>query len=507
MQTVISLDIGSTGTKACLINQTGKILAATYQRYNTYTDGRNVEQAPLDWWQAVCTGINELTKDQDLKNLEAIVLSGQMQNLILVEPEYPRTILYSDTRAEAEAILVDKILSTKNLNEITGNLQDASSLLAKLLWIKKNWPDAYRQSNGLLFGAHDYIAWKMTGAKIVDFTTASTTGLFCLNRNSWADQFFDELDLRQDWLPQLTSAGEIVGYLSDPAAQACGLPAGLPVIEGAGDAATATMGSGAGEPGQIYVYLGTSGWLAGTVSGEPVDPQTGIFNLRHPNPDYLIQIGPMITAAGNFEWLKRVFGELETKAVGKPEDQAYELINQIASIAPAGSHGLLYLPYLAGERAPFRDANARGSFIGLNFSTERGDIYRSVLEGVAFSMRSIYQAMILENHTPGRITLTGGGANSTLWAQIFADIFNCKVCILQDPANVGTRGAAMIAGRTLQWFHEANQIEQFYPVDKSFSPHPENAAVYDQIFPIFCQAYPGLKPVFDKMASAGLHSR
>ncbi|MEW5958556.1 MAG: FGGY-family carbohydrate kinase [Chloroflexota bacterium] len=499
METIVAIDIGTTGAKATLISRQGKILASAYVGYPTDSRENRVEQSPDDWWEAACASLHSLREQHPHLKPVGIALSGQMQDVILVDTEksLAPAILYADTRAQQEARQVLERLGEERLQQVTGNLQDASGLLAKLLWLKEHRPALYQSAHTLLVGAHDYLAWKLGGARVADYTTAATTGLLDLKANAWADGLFKTLGLRLDWLPELVPAEARVGQIDEAAAKETGLPAGLPIFHGAGDAATTTLGAGAGEPGRYYVYLGTSGWLAATQTGEPADPRTGIFNLRHPDPAQLIMIGPMLTAAGNFEWLRQQFGPLELAAWPAQEANPYDILNAQAAQAPAGSHGVIYLPYLAGERSPFRDAHARGVFFGLTVNTTRQDLYRAVLEGVAFSMRAIRQAMSLANQmAASELSLVGGGARSALWAQIFADVFACRVKVLADPGDVGARGAALIAGKALGWYDSFWPNAAYFPVQGVYEPASPAVQQYDRLFTVFGGLYPALQASF-----------
>ncbi len=506
MDVIVAIDIGTTGAKATLVDQAGTIVASAYASYPTHSHGNRVEQNPSDWWTATVTVLRSLWKQVPGVQPVAVALSGQMQDVILVgeQGHLAPAILYSDTRAETEIQMVHKSLGEVHLREVTGNLQDASSLLAKLLWVKRHQLEHYRQAHTLLLGAHDYVAWRLCGARVTDYTTASTTGLLDLAANAWAMELLDALELRMDWLPRLVRADAQVGEVGQAVARQTGMPAGIPVFHGAGDVATTTLGAGAGEPGRYYVYLGTSGWLATTELHTPVDPLTGIFNLCHPDPRRLILVGPMLMAAGNFEWLREQFGDLEVGVASPPGATAYEVLNALASEAPPGSQGLLYLPYLAGERAPFRDANARGVFFGLTRSTRRQDLYRAVLEGVAFSMRAIRDSMppSARGNADSELGMVGGGARSVLWAQIFADVFNCRVQVLADPGNVGARGAALIAGKALGWYSSYVPGPDFFPIQATLVPEPAVVECYDRLFEVFRTLYPALRSNFTSLAQA-----
>lgn len=499
MDAIIAVDAGTTGIKAALIDRNGRILFSHQAGYATQAHGNRIEQQPEDWWQAVIECLKAVVAANISSNLEGIAFSGQMQDLILIAKGkvIAPAILYSDTRAQAEADEVRQKISDITLETATGNLQDASSLLAKLLWLKKHRPDLYTQADKIFIGAHDFLTYKLCGSHLADFTTAATTGLMNLEENAWALDILHALDLRTDFLPALATSGTLAGHLSSDAAAAAGLPTGLPIYHGSGDAAAATVGAGAGEPGHFYAYLGTSGWLATARTGKPVDPNSGIFNLRHPDAVRLILIGPMLTAAGNFGWLHSAFGELEAAQSTDSHIDAFTSLNLAAAGAEPGSAGVMYLPHLAGERSPFRDPNARGVFFGINPNTSRAHLYRAVLEGVALSMRAIRQAMQTGEDSPiTDLNLVGGGARSALWAQIFADVFNCQVNVLADPSDAGARGAAIITGRALGWYDSYTPPGDFFPLQTALAPQPQSVGVYDRTFEVFQQLYPALKPVF-----------
>jgi xylulokinase len=522
MDVIAAVDVGTTGAKAALLDRDGSIVASAYASYPTRSQGNQIEQEPSDWWAATVTGLKSLWGQAPDVRTVAVAMSGQMQDVILVSEEdsLAPAILYSDTRGQTEIQSVHERLGDARLRAVTGNLQDASSLLAKLLWLKRRRPDLYNQARTLFVGAHDYVAWRLCrrrpeprpelvegpveGSRVTDYTTASTTGLLDLSANVWAVELLGALKLRTDWLPQLVAADAQVGEVGEAIARETGLPEGIPVFHGAGDVATTTLGAGAGEPGRYYAYLGTSGWLAATELQSPVDPLTGIFNLRHPDPERLILVGPMLMAAGNFEWLREQFGNLELNATGKPEATAYDVLNALASTAPPGSNGVLYLPYLAGERAPFRDANARGVFFGLTHRTTRQDLYRAVMEGVAFSMRAIRDVMPGSTLRAGdpELSMVGGGARSPRWAQIFADVFNCRVRVLAAPGDVGVRGAALIAGKALGWYASYVPGPDFFPIQATFLPEPATAGRYDRLFEVFRNLYPALRSNFAYLARA-----
>ncbi|MFN8439536.1 MAG: FGGY-family carbohydrate kinase [Caldilineaceae bacterium] len=537
MDTLLTLDIGTTGTKAALISRSGQILATGYADYPTYSEAGNiVEQDPEDWWRATLSAIqqlqekmnSDLSRDNSLPvlgrvreglGLSAIILSGQMQDCILLgcDGALGRAILYSDSRAQEEAAWLQQKIGAERLVEITGNEQGASSLLAKLLWLQKHDPERLAKTNAILIGAHDYVAWKLGAMPGADFTTASTTGLLDLQGKTWAYLLLQELGLDPFLLPLLQKSGTLAGELTAEAAALTGLTEGTPILRGCGDLGATTIGVGAGLPGRLYAYLGTSGWVAGSLLAATPNPQGGIFTLCHPDPQNFIQVAPMLTAGGNLEWWRAVGDRWRVEPTSITD---YQLLNDMATSVPPGSRGLLYLPYLAGERSPFSDPHARACFIGISQQTTQAEMTRAMMEGVAFAYRSLQEAMRpLPNPRPhpnppllgeGTVTkssgiqelyLVGGGAKSPVWPQILADVLGYAVNVVADPGEAGTRGVAILAGMALGWYNSFAPSSDFFPIERRFEPLLANSRIYDELYPIFRELYPQLKSSFARLAA------
>ncbi len=492
IEVIAAVDIGTTSAKAVTIDRQGRIVARGKAGYATAVGASGqAEQSPEDWWAAACEALRACAAPGVA--VVALALTGQMQDLVLTaEGNLLRpAILYSDQRATAEAADVLGAVPVEEWVHVTGNLQDASGLPAKLLWLRRNEPELYHRAERLLLGAHDYVSWRACGAELTDVTTASTTGLMDLASNTWAVGLLESLGLRTDWLPDLKPTHEPAGYLTDEAAAQLSLPTRTPVFHSAGDAATTAIGIGADEPGMSYLYLGTSGWLATTTPGHRANPQSGIFTLRHPVPEWTILIGPMLTSGGSLDWMRRTISR----------DATYQAVEEVAAAAPPGSGGLIFLPYLAGERAPFRDPDARGALIGLSTATSRGEIFRSVMEGVAFAFRSIEDAMTSANHASGRFPLVfaGGGSRSELWCQILATVMGRTVRRSDAFEDVAVRGAAGVAGKALGWY--GNDSCPWATVDEvTFEPDIRAIPVYEGLYETFRDLYPALSSIYKRLA-------
>ncbi|MHB8630052.1 MAG: xylulokinase [Aggregatilineales bacterium] len=485
----LAFDIGTTGAKVAVIDAHGQTLHSAYRSYETRTAGGWLEQNAADWWQAVLEAVHELDAS-DRSTITAIALTGQMQDLILLNahgtPIRP-VMLYSDTRAQAEADVLNAQIGADRLRALTGNTQDGSSLLAKLRWLMEHEPDTLPASATLLFGAADYIALKLTGAATTDTTTASTTGLLDLTRRVLlTPDLLAEMQLADiiPLLPDVHHGGAHIGTLTVHAANVLKLPRGIPVYHGPGDAGATTFGAGSGEPGHAYGYVGTSGWI-GFTAAAGIPQASGIFTLAHARSEQVITIAPLLTAGGNLDWLHELFdagdhADLIARALDRPPTE------------------LLYLPYLNGERSPFSDPFARGAFIGLMPQHRREDLCRAALEGVVYAYRHALDALMRE--PVGALTLTGGGTRSRGWCQLFADIIGLPVTLTDDATNVGGRGAvlaARVAGGTLPNYAPSS----FFPVTDTLAPHAAYRVHYDHRFTLFKAAYLALKPIFAELHS------
>lgn len=487
----LAFDIGTTGTKAALIGQDGRTIRSAYRDYETVTCDGRIEQNAEDWWRAALEAAHKLLAVESGEIITAITITGQMQDVILVDadstPVRP-VILYSDHRAQDEIVTITQAIGAERLTQITGNEQTASSLLAKLLWLKRHEPDSLSRARYLLVGAADFIVLKLTGVTVCDTTTASTTGLLDLDARQWlSDDLFAAMDLQEvpHLLPPVVDGGIQIGTLAAEAAVNMGLSVGTPVYLAPGDAGATTLGVGSGEPGLPYAYIGTSGWVAYTSHHRRGDPSTGVFTLAHPDRSRYLCIAPILTAGGNLDWITQTL---------KYSDVA-TMIQAALDSAPTS---LLYLPYLNGERSPFSDPAARGAFIGLNSAHTSDALARAVLEGVVFAFKHALDALI---ETPiAALTLTGGGTRTAGYNQMFADVTRLPVGVAEDAANVGVRGAVLSA---LVKRNDVNRYapDGWFPIASTHAPtgNADLSAHYAKQYNLFRAAYPALKDIFKEM--------
>ena len=413
---VVSVDIGTTGTKAVLtlIGRSQEELGSVYEKYESGTitgaSGVEVEQQPEDWWNAFVRAIRRLLTETGVIGAEprlssvVICLSGQMQDMILVSKGNPEgvrpAILYSDSRARAQAAELEEKIGKEVLQNTTGNYKGATSCIAKWLWLQQEDPESLAKAEKILLGAHDYIAWRLSGSAVCDLTTASTTGL--LDKTSaatgyrWCTDLLAQagIERTEELLPKLESASSVCGKMTEAIVDTLGLEWGAwaedsYIISGSGDLGATTVGAGGGVANVTYAYLGTSGWIAQTLTQQDAaaaPPPEGVFELLHPDPSLVIRAVSMLNSGGAVEWLV----ENEFMGTSYEPHEAYASIDTTARTSPPGSNGMIFLPYLSGERSPMSDPTARGVYFGMSRASGKAERFRSTLEGVAFSYKSLF---------------------------------------------------------------------------------------------------------------------
>lgn len=485
----LALDIGTTGAKAALLDSDGRALRSSYRDYPTHAaEGGVAEQDVRDWWRAAASAAHELAAGE----LQGIVITGQMQDIVLLdaqgEPVRP-VMLYSDSRAHAEAAALNESAGSDWLRELTGNDQGAGSLIARLRWLAAHESESLRRAAHLLIGAADAVVFRLTGRACSDTTTASTTGLMDLAARAWLSAAqWERCGVRdaRALLGELVPGGAQVGAVQPAAAAEWGVRVGTPVFLAPGDAGAATLGAGSGISGRPYAYIGTSGWVAYTAQ-QPGSPENGVFTLAHPLARHTICVAPLLTAAGNLDWAKAVFGA-----------HSHSQMVEAALAQPPAR--LLYLPYLNGERSPFSDPFARGAFIGLEAHHTQADLARAVLEGVAFAYRHALDSLI--QAPVEHLVLTGGGTRSAGWCQMIADVCGVSVSIAPDAANVGLRGA-LLAARVARGDCADYSLPDTRQPGETLMPQAAPREHYQRQYAHFRAAYPALKALFAQMAAPG----
>lgn len=469
-----------------------------------YFNEKWAEQNPEDWWEAVCRSTKELIGEQGIEpsDIKVVSFSGQMMGCLCVDENgqpLRDSIIWADQRAVNQVRDLEKHLTQKEFYHIVGHRNTPSYGIQKLMWIRDNEPGIYEQTYKVL-NAKDYIVYKLTGEFVTDYSDANGMGCFDLNSLTWSDRIVEASGIDPEKLPALQPSTYIAGGVTEQASAATGMAVGTSVVIGAGDGVTANIGAGSVEEGKTYCSLGTSAWVT-TTAKEPIfDPEMRTVTWAHAIPGYYAPNGTMQYAGGAVNWMKETVCTGEQAAAENEGRKVYDLINELVEQAPAGSNGLLFLPYLLGERAPRWDAASKGSFIGITSETTRAELLRSVMEGVAYNLGIILD--ILQSHIEiDELMLIGGGAKSEQWQQIIADVFGLKVTIPTILDEAGSMGAAIIGGVGAGLFEDFHVVDRFLDVSKAVEHNPEHLEVYDRAKRRFDDMYFALRPVFEQHQS------
>ncbi len=487
----LGIDSSTTGVKALLIDSAGQVLGAASTELPLSTPKPLwSEQDPADWWHGAVNSIRQVLAQTGRSGDEvaAIGLTGQMHGLTLLDGAgnvLRPAILWNDQRTGAECDDIRAALGRANLIKITGNDALTGFTAPKILWVRKNEPAVYAKIKHILL-PKDYVRYKLTGDFAVDRADGAGTILFDLSTRDWSPEVLRALDIPAEWLPQTYEGPEVTGQISAEAAAATGLKAGTPVVGGGGDQAAQAVGVGAVEEGIIALTLGTSGVVFATVNHPFVEPEGRLHAFCHSVPGRWHLMGVMLSAAGSLRWYR------DTLAPGVDFDSLLAPAGNV----PPGSEGLLFLPYLTGERTPHPDPLARGAFVGLTVRHSQAHFTRSVLEGVAFGLRDSFELMKSVGLAAiTQVRVSGGGAKSPLWRQILADVMNAEL-VTVNTTEGAAYGAALLAGVGLGvWPDVDAACRSGVKITGSTAPQPDMVARYEPVYAQYCQLYPALKAI------------
>lgn len=501
----VTYDIGTTAVKGVLLRENGEVAASASAGITTYQKGERKEQNPDEWYAAFgeVTGklMSAVTEDEELRG---VIMSGQMQDMIPVDADghcVGNAILYSDGRAEEEADLIAQSVGRERLECLVGNHYDGSLSFPKLLWLKRNEPERFRRTAHVLISAKDYVILKLTGQAAGDVTACATSGAMDLAKREWAREILDAAGIAPALMPPLYYPEQVVGTVTAEAAKQTGLIAGTKVYAGIGDAGATTLASGISFPGEYNINLGTSGWVA-AISDHVREVGQGMFNLAGFRPDYYINVVPFLNAANIHRWVCGLLaggsGGDETKPTNSdpPARINYARAEQLASQSAPGSNGVVCLPYLNGERFPVMDMQVRGSFLGITPQTDAGDLIRSCLEGIAFSIR---QGLEQFDVAPQKISVIGGGGRVSLWNQILADVLNHEIWVYRNseylPA-LALASAVMLDQGLIADYREFTASLQSGGHGELYQPDAERAAVYNKLYREYLAVYPAVRAYY-----------
>jgi xylulokinase len=502
MRYLLAHDIGTSGNKATLFTTEGQMVRSILAEYEThYFNSTWAEQNPHDWWHAVCRSTRELTAGIDPKDIAAVSFSGQMMGCLCVDHKgvpLRDSIIWADVRAVEEARSLETRVPPERFYRIVGHRLSCSYSLEKLMWIKKNLPDVYRAAFKML-NAKDYIVFRLTGRFLTDYSDASGTNAFDLNRFQWSEEICEAAEIDMDKLPETVESTCVAGEVSRAVSEECGLAPGTKVVVGGGDGMCASVGAGSIAEGKTYNCLGSSAWICSATKSPIYDSQMRLVNWAHIVPGLVAPGGTMQTAGAAFTWLKNELGGVESEKALASGANPYQYINeQIATSAP-GCNGLLFLPYLMGERCPRWNANARGAFIGLKIEHKRRDLFRSVIEGIAMNLNVIL-GLLRNDIAIDKMVVIGGLATGEVQRQILADVYGMDIQRLNHLEEATSIGAAVTAGVGVGALKGFQEVERFVKVDAVTHPDPVHVETYRKLQPVFDKAYFDLVEVYDQLS-------
>lgn len=483
MKYVIGVDLGTSAVKTLLIGQDGSVKAEATREYALYHEKSGwSEQEPDDWVAGTLSALRELTEHTgvDPRQIEGMSFSGQMHGLVLMDGDNKplrRAMLWNDTRTTAQCREIERKLGD-TLLAVTRNPALEGFTLPKILWVREHEPELFARACRFLL-PKDYLRLRLTGAVHMDLSDAAGTLLLDIANKRWSGEVLDAFGLPASFCPPLVAAGELVGTLTAEAAAAAGLSPDTKIFAGGADNACGAIGAGILSPGLTLCSVGTSGVILTYEADASADYEGKVHFFNHGDENAFYAMGVTLAAGYSLSWFRNTF------AKGESYDDLLAGIEDI----PPGAGGLLFTPYMVGERTPHADSVIRGSFIGMDGSHTRAHFARAVLEGITFSLNESIDLFRAAGKTVDQIVSIGGGAKNSVWLQMQADIFQADVVSLENEQGPGL-GAAMLAAVGCGWFSSlAVCAELFVKHARTYTPNPAASERYAQLFRVYQQVY------------------
>lgn len=492
---IIAHDLGTTGNKATLVDESGQLVSSVTISYETdFGPGGKAEQSPHDWWDALCVATRRLleTTPGARDRVEGVTFSGQMMGAVLVDrhgdPVRP-AIIWADTRSQREsAALVDRVGMERGY-AITGHRLNPTYSLSKVMWVRENEPDEFERSTTVLL-AKDYMTLRLTGRRVTDPSDASSTNAYDQGSGAWSDELIDAAGLRGSLFPEILPSTAIAGTVTEQAAAESGLRAGTPVVVGGGDGPMAALGAGiVDESSGAYTYLGSSSWVSLASDAPLHDPRMRTMTFNHVIPGRFVPTATMQAGGASLQWVMEI---LAPGVEGRYEHHLGALPSSAAS-----ADGLYFLPHLLGERSPYWNPKARAAFVGLARHHGPDNLVRAVVEGVAFNLRTGLAAFAEAGINISRVDAIGGAARSLDVLQVLADVWGVPVRRRDLVDEATAIGAAIVGGVGVGLFPDFARATSLSSITADLSPDPEASATFATAHERFVDAYRRLEPWFD----------
>ncbi|MCR2820938.1 xylulokinase [Lederbergia panacisoli] len=488
MKYVLGVDLGTSAVKILLMNQSGDVCYEVSKSYPLIQEKSGYsEQEPEEWVEKTIEGLTEIVENfnGDVQDIEGLSFSGQMHGLVLLDSDHQvlrNAILWNDTRTTAQCREIEEMVGKERLLAITKNPALEGFTLPKILWIKEYEPTIFEKAAVFLL-PKDYLRYRLTGLLHSEYSDAAGTLLLDVGEKKWSEEICTLLGLEASLCPPLVASHEQTGTITSEVAEKTGLSADIKVFAGGADNACGAIGSGILSEGKTLCSIGTSGVVLSYEQRNDLDFGGKVHYFNHGEENAFYTMGVTLAAGYSLSWFKDVFAK---------EIDFEELLNGVDGV-PIGANGLLFTPYIAGERTPHADSVIRGSFIGMDASHERKDFVRAVLEGITFSLNESIEIFRENGKKIDTVISIGGGAKNKTWLQMQADIFNVEIKKLASEQGPGM-GAAMLAAFGSGWFSSLKECaDQFVQVSETYTPKVENVEVYKKLFKLYQDVYKSTK--------------
>jgi xylulokinase len=496
---VLGIDVGTGGTRALIIGSDGKILASATEEHEPFASPQIgwAEQRPEDWWRAASAATRKAISAAKLKpeQIACVGFSGQMHGAVMLDErgEVVRpALIWCDVRTEKQCRDLTQLIGADRLIQLTCNPALPNFTLTKFLWVREFEPENWKRVRSVML-PKDYVRFRLTGERAIDMADASGTLMLDVTKRKWSDEVLQAAQIDKPLLPSLHESPDVCGKVNAAGAEATGLVIGTPVVAGAGDQAAGATGMGTVKPGAVSATIGTSGVVFAATDRPALDPRGRLHTFCHAVPGRWHVMGVTQSAGLSLRWFR---DQLATNLAVKLGTDPYDILTAEAAATPAGADGLLWTPYLMGERTPHLDPEARAVLAGLTASHSRGHIVRAILEGVAFSLKDTFTIFEEMNVPVKNIRLGGGGARSPLWRQIQADVYGHEVEIVEAEEGAAY-GAAILAGvGAKMWPSVDAACDAIVRVARRVPVKTENVAVMKKSYAAFRRVYPASKTIF-----------
>lgn len=493
---LLGIDIGTSACKVAIFDKNGQVMASANGDYPVYYPHEGwAQQKPDEWWDAVCAAIKECLKKGKISNgqIAGVGIDGQSWSAIAIDREgnvLTDTPIWMDTRAQEICDRLNNEIGRENIFQVAGNSLQPSYTTAKILWYKENMPEIYNQIYKIL-QSNSFIAYRLTGAITQDLSQGYGLHCFDMRTGTWDEQMCEKLGIPVDFLPQIVPCDQVVGTVTKKAAAQSGLAEGTPVVAGGLDAACGTLGAGVIHPGETQEQGGQAGGMSICTDTYKADPSL-ILGFHVVPGQWLLQ-GGTTGGGGVMRWFEREFADYERSRKEETGKSSLDQLNEIADEVPAGSDGVVFLPYMSGERSPIWNPYAKGVFYGLDFAKTKGHMVRACMEGVAFSLRHNLEVAEAAGARAEVLRAMGGSANSLLWTQIKADVTG-KTVVVPASDTATTLGAAILAGVGVGFYKDYEEaVSMTVKETRRHEPNPSNKEIYDKTYRTYRALYESLK--------------